>query len=60
MKLANTLIENLRAIGANVTVVDADSLETAEFDSASEALTALDAAMAKEVSRWAESEKIAR
>lgn len=57
MKLANTLIENLRAIGTNVTVVDADSLETAEFDSASEALTALDAAMAKEVSRWAESEK---
>lgn len=57
MKLANTLIENLRAIGANVTVVDADSMETAEFDTASEALTVLDAAMAKEVSRWAESEK---
>lgn len=51
-KAANTLIENLRALGAKVTVVDADPLETTEFDSAMDALAALDAAMAKEVSRW--------
>lgn len=56
-KAANTLVENLRALGAEVTVVDADPLETTEFDSATEALAALDAAMAKEVNRWVESVK---
>lgn len=56
-KAANTLIENLRALGAKVTVVDADPLETTEFDSATEALAALDAAMAKQVNRWVESGK---
>ena len=51
-KAANTLAENLRAIGAQVTVVDADPLQNIEFDSYSEALAAVDIAMAKEVSRW--------
>ncbi len=52
-KAANTLAENLRAIGAQVTVVDADPLETNEFDSYAEALVALDTAMAQELNRWA-------
>jgi len=56
-KAANTLIENLRVLGAKVTVVDADPLETTEFASATEALAALDAAMSKEVNRWVESGK---
>lgn len=56
-KAADTLIENLRALGVKVTVVDADPLETTEFDSATEALAALDAAIAKEVNRWAASAK---
>ena len=51
--MANTLAENLSAIGAKVVAVDADSLETTEFDSASEAIAALDAGMSKEVNRWA-------
>jgi hypothetical protein len=57
MATANTLAENLRAIGAKVTVVDAGPLETPEFYSATEALAALDAAMAKEVNRWVASAK---
>lgn len=56
-KAANTLIENLRAIGTNVTVVDADSLETAECDSASEALAALEAAITGKVNRWVEQKR---
>lgn len=56
-KAANALAENLRAIGAKVTAVDADTLETIEFDSATEALAALDAAMVQELNRWAVSAK---
>lgn len=56
-KAANALAENLRAIGAKVTAVDADSLETIEFDSAREAFAALDAAMVQELNRWAASAK---
>lgn len=56
-KAVNTLIENLRVLGVKLTVVDADPLETTEFDSAAEALAALDVAMAKEVNRWVESAK---
>jgi hypothetical protein len=56
-KAVDTLIENLRALGVKVTVVDAVPLETTEFDSATEALVALDAAIAKEVNRWATSAK---
>jgi hypothetical protein len=57
MKAVNTLIENLRALGAKVTAVDADSLETIEFDSATEAFAALDAAIVQELNRWAASAK---
>ena len=53
LTVANTLAENLSAIGAKVVAVDADSLETTEFDSASEAIAALNAGMSKEVNRWA-------
>jgi hypothetical protein len=56
-KAANALAENLRAIGANITAVDADPLETIEFDSATEAYAALDAAIVQELNRWAASAK---
>lgn len=56
-KAANALAENLRAIGANITAVDADPLETIEFDSATEAFAALDAAIVQELNRWAASAK---
>ncbi len=56
-KAANALAENLRAIGAKVTAVDADPLETIEFNSATEAFAALDAAMVQELNRWAASAK---
>jgi hypothetical protein len=56
-KAANALAENLRAIGAKVTAVDADPLETIEFESATEAFAALDAAIVQELNRWAASAK---
>lgn len=56
-KAANTLAENLSAVGANVTVVDAEQLETTEFDSATQALAALDVAMVQEMNRWVASAK---
>lgn len=56
-KAANALAENLRAIGAKVTAVDADPLKTIEFNCATEAFAALDAAMVQELNRWAASAK---
>lgn len=54
---ASALAECLRAVGAKVTVMNADQLQTTEFDSASEAFAALDAAMAQELNCWIETAK---
>ncbi len=54
---ANTLVENLRSIGAQVTLVDADPLQNIEFDSYADAHAALDIAMEQELNRWAASVK---